>query len=429
MNEAEDRRIRQIFESASQAFANGRGEAAERMLQQAEAEAPAHPLVQNRIAGRMLMSGDAAGAARVLELAVKSEPSNPMLWLNLAMALRELKRTDDELAALDKVLGIDPMHVRAHLQKAALHENRGEPRLAAMSYRTAVRLVPEGFEPPPQLRAILQHARDAVAANDVALEVFLEDRIKVLREKYSGESLGRFDRCLDTLLRKRKIFTHQPTFMYFPYLPSIEFYDRADFPWLDTIEAATDDIREELLGVLADGPESIVPYVSHPEGAAGIFKELNNSRRWGIYYLWNQGVPDKAHLERCPRTAKALEAWPKCDVPGSSPSAVFSILDAKTRIPPHSGVSNTRLLVHLPLIIPPGCRLRCGAETREWIPGTAFIFDDTIEHEAWNDSDVPRAVMIFDIWNPLLSQAERDLVRATTTGVGEYYGIQTYDGN
>jgi len=290
-------------------------------------------------------------------------------------------------------------------------------------------LLPKDFEPPVQMRQALQHARDVVDANDRTLEIFIEDRIKGLREQYAGERLDGFDRCLATLLRKRRIFGQQPTFMYFPRLPAIEFHERSDFPWLDSIEAATDDIREELLNVLSDGPETLTPYVSSPEGTAGRFNELNNSRRWGIYDLWREGVPNKEHLARCPRTAAALEVWPKCDVPGSAPSCVFSILDAKTRIPPHSGVSNTRLLVHLPLIIPPGCGFRCGAETREWIPGKAMVFDDTIEHEVWNDSDVPRAVMIFDIWSPYLSRAERDLVRTTTVAVGEYYGIRAYDGD
>jgi aspartyl/asparaginyl beta-hydroxylase (cupin superfamily) len=101
---------------------------------------------------------------------------------------------------------------------------------------------------------------------------------------------------------------------------------------------------------------------------------------------------------------------------------MFSILDAKTRIPAHTGVNNARLVVHLPLIVPPGCGFRVGAETREWRPGEAFVFDDTIEHEAWNDSDDARAVLIFDIWNPHLTLAERDMVCALTAGVGEFYG-------
>ena len=97
--------------------------------------------------------------------------------------------------------------------------------------------------------------------------------------------------------------------------------------------------------------------------------------------------------------------------PRYGPTAFFSILDAKTRIPPHCGVTNTRLIVHVPLVIPEGCRFRVGSTTRPWRPGEAFVFDDTIEHEAWNDSDIPRAVLIFDIWNPYLSEAERELVR------------------
>jgi len=155
------------------------------------------------------------------------------------------------------------------------------------------------------------------------------------------------------------------------------------------------------------------------------WRELNNSRRWGVYFLWKAGTPIAEHIARCPRTVKALEAWPRWDVPGYGPTAVFSILDAKSHIPGHTGVHNTRLTVHLPLIVPPGCTFRVGGERRTWELGKALVFDDSIEHEVWNDSDVPRAVLIFDIWSPYLSPAERALVSTLTTGVGEYYGPQT----
>jgi aspartyl/asparaginyl beta-hydroxylase (cupin superfamily) len=72
--------------------------------------------------------------------------------------------------------------------------------------------------------------------------------------------------------------------------------------------------------------------------------------------------------------------------------------------------------------VPPNCSFRVGGETREWVPGRAWVFDDTIEHEAWNRSDAPRAILIFDIWNPFLSAAERDLIRAATDVVVTYYG-------
>src|SRR5256885_13746092 len=108
------------------------------------------------------------------------------------------------------------------------------------------------------------------------------------------------------------------------------------------------------------------------------------------------------------------EKTPRVDVPEHGPNAFFSILDAHSHIPPHTGVTNTRLTVHVPLVLPGRCTFRVGDDKREWRLGQAWVFDDTIEHEAWNDSDVPRAVLIFDIWNPYLTEAERALVRAAT---------------
>ena len=419
----DDRRIRRLIEMAAQAELAGQGSEAERLRRLAETEGPQHPLVLNEAARRLLVGGDAAGAEALLARAVKSAPREPTLWLNLAAALRGLRRPAEELAALDRLLALEPRHLRALLQKASLLELAGEPRSAAALYRTALQTIPPGVELPPTLRPVVQQARDAVAANNAALEAFLDGRLREARARHAGERLERADRCLATLLQKTPIYRQRPTFMYFPQLPTIEFYDRADFPWLDALEAATDDIRAELVSVLAGGPATLDPYIAMPKGVPlEQWRELNHSRRWGVYFLWKEGVPYPEHLARCPRTAEALAAWPRCEIPRCAPTAVFSILDARTRIPPHTGVNNARLIVHLPLIVPPGCGFRVGGERREWHPGRAFVFDDTIEHEAWNDSDVPRAVLILDVWSPYLSAAERDMVAAIADGVGEYYG-------
>lgn len=427
MDKEADQRVQGLFRMASRAFEDGQPQQAEQYLRQAGAEAPQHPLVLNEAARRRLAAGDPQAAQALLAQAVAADPAYPELWLNLAAALRGLQRTDEELAALKKVLTLEPRNYRALLEVAALQERQGQTRTAAASYLVALQAMPRGFEPPPGLRRLVQHAREAVEANDRSIEEFLAARLEGLRARHAGVPLARFDKCLATLLRKQQIYRQQPTFMYFPNLPVIEFFDRDLFPWLDTLEAATDDIRAELLQVLAEDSASLQPYISLPETSPlKQFRELNHSRRWSVYYLWREGTAVTRNLARCPRTAEALKAWPGCDVPGYSPSAVFSILDAKTRIPPHTGVSNTRLIAHLPLIVPPGCGFRVGAERREWQPGKAFVFDDTIEHEAWNDSDDPRAVMIFDIWSPFLNEAERELVRETTIAVGEYYGTRPY---
>lgn len=333
------------------------------------------------------------------------------------MLLSSPERADPRLGQL--IDAIPAGDFRALLLAAWRHEAAGEMRAAAASYRTALQSIPRML--PPACRPVLERAKSVVEANDRALEGFLAERLAELRNRHGNARLERFDQSLDILLRKRRIYRPAPSFLYVPQLPAIEFYDRELFPWLERLEAATADIRAELLQVMADDQAPIEPYVSVDGVPQDRWRELNKSKRWSVFYFWRAGEPCPENLARCPKTAGALEAWPRCDLQGTGPSAVFSILDARTRIPPHVGVNNARLIVHLPLVVPPGCGFRVGAETREWTAGEAFVFDDTIEHEAWNDSDQPRAVLILDIWNPFLSEAEREMVTALTQGVGEYY--------
>lgn len=86
-------------------------------------------------------------------------------------------------------------------------------------------------------------------------------------------------------------------------------------------------------------------------------------------------------------------------------------------------MTNTRLIGHLPLIVPPDCGFRVGNDTRQWQEGKAWLFDDSIEHEAWNGSDRPRVVLLFDIWRPELSAEERESVAALFEAVDEFGGV------
>ncbi|MBS0273233.1 MAG: aspartyl/asparaginyl beta-hydroxylase domain-containing protein [Proteobacteria bacterium] len=375
---------------------------------------------------RMFVENNISGARLLLEQIVKTAPAYPDIWFSLAAVLRKLDLIDEALDALEQSLAINPHNITALLEKGALEELLDKPRAAAMSYRNALQMIPPGFTPPPWMVPQLDHARLAVDANARALETYIAEGLAHVRARHADEPLHRFDQCVDIMLQKRRAFRQQPTFMYFPELPTIEFYDRAQFPWLDRIEAATDDIRAELLDVLSDGSGVLDPYVSHADTLeVDRWRALNNSRRWGVYSLWREGVAFPEHIKRCPRTVAALRDRPAWDVPGNGSTALFSILDAKSHIPPHTGPVNTRLVVHLPLIVPPGCRFRVGGQEREWQPGKAFVFDDSINHEARNDSDLPRAVLIFDIWNPHLTTAERELSRALTMRIGEYYGTMS----
>jgi aspartyl/asparaginyl beta-hydroxylase (cupin superfamily) len=115
---------------------------------------------------------------------------------------------------------------------------------------------------------------------------------------------------------------------------------------------------------------------------------------------------------------------PQPHVAGRSPAAMFSVLRPRTRIPPHHGIANTRLVLHLPLILPEGCGFRVGNETRSWKIGEAWVFDDTIEHEAWNDSDQSRTILICDLWNPRLSEEERAMISRLMAAMDAFSGAR-----
>ena len=414
--------IVRMVQGSKAATAAGQTAEADQLLARAAQLAPGHPAVLNELGLRMMLHGDAAKARELFERATRADPSAPALWSNLAAALAELSLPQQEHEAIERALRLEPRHLGALLQKAAFIEGSGDARNAARIYRNALATIPAGATPPTTVSEALVRAREAVRADDEALAAEIKQRVAGIRTQHGSADFRRADKCLQLLAGKRTRFLPQPTFMYFPELPAIEFYDRAQFPWLDAVEAATEEIRTELTAVLVSDRAGLEPYIAYPEGQPlDQWKELNKSRRWSAYFLWNQGVANPAHIARCPRTMQALKSAPQCDVAGHGPTVFFSILDSGTHIPPHTGVTNTRLTVHLPLIVPADCSFRVGGETRAWEPGKAWVFDDTIEHEAWNRSDAPRAVLIFDIWNPCLSLAERDLVRAATEAYGAYY--------
>jgi len=415
--------IVRIIQAAKAAGAAGRGREAEELLSRAAQLAPEHPAVLNERGLQLMQRGEAAGARELFQRATAADPSHPALWSNLAGSLHALGLHEEEMAAIERALAIEPRHPTSLLQKAALIERRGDERNAARVYRAALVTVGPETAPPPALRAALEHAREAVRQDDAALARTIEERLAPVRTHCGSGVSRRAEQCIELLTGQRGRYLPQPTFMYFPGIPALEFFDHDAFPWLGAIEAATDAIRTELTQVLASDQAGLEPYVAYPDGVPlDQWRELNRSRRWSAYFLWNQGAAQPPHLARCPRTADAVKAAPQCEVAQHGPNVFFSILEPRTRIPPHTGVTNARLTVHLPLIVPPGCGFRVGGETREWIPGRAWVFDDTIEHEAWNDSDTPRAILIFDIWNPYLTAAERELVRAAIEAIGSYYG-------
>ena len=373
---------------------------------------PASAVEANRLGISALQAGDAAAAARHFAVAISGDPQSGALQRNLASAWRALGEDERELTALEAALAIDRRDLMAWIRKAERHEARGDKGAALAAWSAAIALGGQLNPVPPPLEALLAHGQDFVAAATDTMFSAASGAFGAVRGDLSETEARRGEAFIASALGRRRIYQNECAGIYYPFLPADEFFDRCHFPWFAEIEAQTDAIRAELQALLDDPGEALRPYVKMDAGTPeSIWSGLDNRLDWGACFLWEYGEPNQAVLDRCPATAAALAAIPGARIPGRAPSAFFSMLKPHTRIPPHTGVTNTRAIVHLPLIVPPGCGFRVGGETRAWEEGTAFAFDDTIEHEAWNDGDALRAVLIFDVWNPHLGERERDLLR------------------
>ena len=361
-----------------------------------------------------LAGRDPASAIALLDRADALGGVSPRSRMARAAALRAVGDARGALAALDDLLAEQPYHFLALLSKGAVLEQSGAAGAAVDVYRNAVKIAPPAERLPPAAARQLDAARSAVSRTDQALREHLASAVAGLRAEHRGADLARFDEALDIFAGVKKAYVQEPLFFHYPRLPAIPFYDRSHFPWLEELEGATDLVASEMRVALdSAGEAELAPYIQYPRGApVNQWGELNHSRRWSSYFLWKDGQRQDQACARCPQTAALLERLPVCRQPGYAPTAMFSALEARTHIPPHTGSTNVRLLAHLPLLLPGPARFRVGNETRKWRMGEAWVFDDTIEHEAWNDADALRVILIFDVWNPLLTEVERELVNA-----------------
>jgi aspartate beta-hydroxylase len=369
-----------------------------------------------------LQRGDRQAALSLLREAEAAAPQDKALKMQRAMVCRALGDLAGALSALDEALALDPYDFVALLSKGALLERTAGERAATAIYKNALLIAPPEDELAPPLRAPTARAREVVARTRDALEAHLKARTDAVQTDVSDATRRRFDESLAIFSGRTKVYVQEPLLLNYPRLPAIPFYDRSLFSWLDELEAATNTIRGELEVALEAAKSDFAPYIAYPKGApVNQWGELNHSPRWSSLHLWRDGARQDEACRICPKTTALLETLPLSDQPGYAPTAMFSALDAKTHIPAHTGSTNVRLLCHLPLILPGPARFRVGAETREWKMGQAWVFDDTIEHEAWNDADELRVILIFDVWNPFIDEGERALVRALLAARKEFY--------
>jgi aspartate beta-hydroxylase len=403
----------------------GRSAEAERAYEHLLERSPDHVEALNMVALAALRDGKLQRAYDLLERAEKASPGDPVTQHHIGRVLEAAGDLAGALVAYAAAVRARPEFHNARLHLAHAMERGGDPARAALHYARALQGAQaqgrwlDAATTAPGLRPLVEHAADAVR------EHRREALFRVLAPiaaRQGQESIERVARALRIYLSEETAdfpdLRQRPTFLYLPGLPTSAYLDRALFPWIEALEAETQAIRSELLALLSSdvGPERVF---HSEELERQNLRGLDAPPSWNGYYFYRHGERHAGNCAACPRTAAALGRLPLSHVREHGPEVLFSVFTPGTHLLPHRGVTNTRLVAHLPLIVPEGCALNVGGEIHDWREGRVVVFDDTYEHEAWNRGTQNRVVLIFDVWNPHLTETERAAVAQIVETIGD----------
>jgi aspartyl/asparaginyl beta-hydroxylase (cupin superfamily) len=372
--------------------------------------------------GVAAMQRGAPSEARALFERVGREAAGPAPWLLIAQACQAQGDQPACDAALDRLLAEQPRSIRGLIMKGDGRARVGDDRAATSFYQVALEAAGHSQSTgtlPETLIPDLQRVQAYLAKVSGRYEAHLQQAL--VQAGITPDAAGpRFRQSLDILAGRSEVYLQQPTSFYFPGLPQRFFFERDEFAWSAALEGAAPAIRAELDAVLTNGGSGFAPYITPDPNRPQSTFALAGDPSWSALYLWRAGAREPEAATRFPATMAALEQVPLAAIDGRAPTVLFSLLRPGTHIPAHHGFLNTRLICHLPLVVPGDCRLRVGSESREWRFGETLIFDDSMEHEAWNDSAETRVILLFEIWRPELSAEERRALTALYQAVNLY---------
>lgn len=419
--------LRQQWQQQQQ---RGQWQAAEQSGLRLLALSPGELAVMRFLAARHYARGEWEAARQWLRQSLALAPQEAECWHELGaveMAAGELAQASH---ALQQAVRLHPDHFVARLRLGLSLQQQGEEAAAGFQYLRAINLAQargrwlSDDTTAEGLREAVQHA---MAFLQQRRGLLFSQALEPLRQRYGAQALVRVEQALAIYLgtqpRQLPDPRQHPRFLYFPGIPSQPYYPRQRFPWYETLEAAAGAIGEELAVVLRQ-PAQLEPFLgsNQDEAAAQLLRQSqgHGPAAWDAYFFYRHGERFDAHLAACPRTAQALAQLPLVKIRDHAPETLFSVLTPGSHILPHSGVTNTRLVTHLPLIVPEDCALRVGGEDHHWQEGRCITFDDTFVHEAWNRSARTRVVMILDCWNPDLTEVECLAVTDLVEAIGDF---------
>lgn len=401
-----------LFRHASRLQRANKMEAAIRAYASLLRKYPEHVRGLNRLGNCLLAVGKVREANMLFERASSLQPDSAVSHYNLGRTLDQLGDSKHAREALVTAVRLQPDLAIAWLQLGRVLDSSGQPELALGCYQLAfdnsaeLETLPKRQGVPTPLAEMVTGARRALRGKYMALH---RQAMQKLAGDFGKNALARVQACLD-IQHGIRVPEHtdplqKPESIYFPGLTARPWFDRSSFAWLADFESHWTQIRGEFLA-LSSAETSFKPYVGDGPDVPDSMQNLAGSHDWDAFHLYAGGKVIAEHAEQCPETARLLNSLPLARLAGLAPEAFFSLLRPGAHIQPHHGISNAKLAVHLPLIVPENCFIRVGDETRGWTEGKCQVFDDSFEHEAWNQGEQVRVVLIFEVWHPDLDDAE-----------------------
>ena len=417
-----------LLGAAREAARDNRLAEAERLYEAVLAAEPDTGEALHHLGMRAFATGRLDEAERRLAHARRILADDAQLIANHGVVLRAMGRLDEALVALRDSVRIEPGLFVARLQLGFVLEGLGRAREATAAFFGAVTTAQRqgrwlnAQTTAPSMRPLVEHA---IRAIDHGRARLFSELLAPLRAKHGIDALRRVEKCLSIYLGALPAGyadpRQKPLFLYLPDLPTVTFFDRTLFPWYAELEERAPAIRAELEAVLDDAAV-FEPFLKFKPGQS-TEEHLSGTRgeaRWDAYFFYRHGRRYDANCARCPVTSSTLDAVPLVRLRGHAPECLYSKLTPGSHIRPHHGVTNTRVVTHLPLIVPGNGALRVGGEDHAWQFGRCVTFDDTFLHEAWNRSEHTRVVVLLDTWNPYMSAAEIDAFTALVLAIREF---------
>lgn len=367
-------------------------------------------------------------AIRTLEIACGLEESNGLTRRNLGLALLASGNPERAVLELERAVSSDPSPEMALLHLGQAYSLLDRKEDAGRAYFRAITTAQtkgvwlDADSTAPHLHAAVLAAMDAV---DRLKADALLPLLEGIASRHPEGALVRVERWLAEYLSRRAPQSGDPLqrarFLYFPDISSDVFYPKELFPWIVDLERSLDAIRNEAVDRCFRTDAALVPFLSFSPSDRPSDYLAGKEAHWDASFFFRDGRPHEDTHAACPKTSEVLNGLPLVRIRDHAPEICFSVLGPDSHILPHTGVTNTRLVLHLPLIVPPNCALRVRNVVHEWSEGEIVIFDDTYVHEAWNRSSHPRVVLLMDAWNPNLSIPEREAIAALVEGIGDFH--------